>query len=788
MAELYEDLLIDSSESFEDGNYFLVTITELELGTTYPLEFRWKYKDGTFGKDWSAVYNLSTPIATVPNEPKLLTTDVEGGAGFIKVTWSGNDASGNPLENIDRIDIHISGTSFGDGTKPAGSFKVAGTQTFTAEPGVYIVQLKTITVNGGSSFFSDARTVTVTSLGEVIQEPTTPNGFTSKRILAGIEVSWAGTYSDSTFTGFEAIKIYAGTSASATSGTYTEVGVLTGNNVKNTIVVPVDGTYVAYGQAVYIHAAAVNKNGTVGTIQANVTNQTLGPGKATDADINDGAIVISKLAADVLTVGNLKAGDINSTSYIRAGTSGSARVEISSSTVGSVLPGLTVYDSSGTQLLRAPLTGGLTINGGGTFSGNLSAAGGTFTGTLSAATGSFSGTITANGGTIGGITIAAAALQNNSVESSSTFKLDSAGKARFGAFSGNAIIINPSANIGSAYLFHSANGGSSASDKFSFLQSGGFRLGGSSGINYDGSSSLTIGSSGNPITINTSTGAVSISGVITAGNLTDGTTTISGNNITTGTITGRTVQTSTGSNAVILNGSNNSLQIKANGSIVSHIVNFSSTGTIWHHGSTPDTNGFSYPSAKITASGIDISGSSSNYFSSSGTGNLVVGATTYSGGTHTFSNSFVANSTATFNSTMFAPNLTTSTAGTNLRVATGSIGEIQETSASSIIFKENINSIDTLPDLNPSRLLDLPVRSFTYKSGYVSEEDDRFNKPLPGFIAEEVEEHYPIAVDYADGQPHTWNERFILPGMLALIQNLNQELISIKSRLDALEG
>ena len=514
----------------------------------------------------------------------------------------------------------------------------------------------------------------------------------------------------------------------------------------------------------------------------------MGPGKATDADINDGAIVISKLAADVLTVGNLKAGDINSTSYIRAGTSGSARVEISSSTVGSVLPGLTVYDSSGTQLLRAPLTGGLTINGGGTFSGNLSAAGGTFTGTLSAATGSFSGTITANGGTIGGITIAAAALQNNSVESSSTFKLDSAGKARFGAFSGNAIIINPSANIGSAYLFHSANGGSSASDKFSFLQSGGFRLGGSSGINYDGSSSLTIGSSGNPITINTSTGAVSISGVITAGNLTDGTTTISGNNITTGTITGRTVQTSTGSNAVILNGSNNSLQIKANGSIVSHIVNFSSTGTIWHHGSTPDTNGFSYPSAKITASGIDISGSSSNYFSSSGTGNLVVGATTYSGGTHTFSNSFVANSTATFNSTMFAPNLTTSTAGTNLRVATGSIGEIQETSASSIRFKENINNIDTLPDLNPSGLLDLPVRSFTYKSGYVSEEDDRFNKPLPGFIAEEVEEHYPIAVDYADGQPHTWNERFILPGMLALIQNLNQELISIKSRLDALEG
>ena len=258
--------------------------------------------------------------------------------------------------------------------------------------------------------------------------------------------------------------------------------------------------------------------------------------------------------------------------------------------------------------------------------------------------------------------------------------------------------------------------------------------------------------------------------------------------ITGATITGGTVQTSTGSNAVILNGSNNSLQIKANGTIVSHIVNFSTTGTVWHHGSTPDTNGFSYPHAKITAGSVDIAASNSAYFSAGGTGNLVVGSTTYSGGTHTFSDSFVANSTATFNSTMFAPNLTTSTSATNLRVTTGSVGEIQETSASSIRYKENVQDLILSDEVSPNNLLSLPVRSFTYKSGYVSDSDDRYNKILPGFIAEEVEEHYPIAVDYSEGQPHTWNERFIIPGMLALIQNLNQELISIRSRLDALEG
>jgi hypothetical protein len=42
----YEDLLKDTSESKDDGNYFLVTITDLDLGTAYPLQFRWKNKNG----------------------------------------------------------------------------------------------------------------------------------------------------------------------------------------------------------------------------------------------------------------------------------------------------------------------------------------------------------------------------------------------------------------------------------------------------------------------------------------------------------------------------------------------------------------------------------------------------------------------------------------------------------------------------------------------------------------------------------------------------------------------
>jgi hypothetical protein len=546
MSELYEDLLQDSSESFEDGNYFLVTVLDLELGQQYPLQFKWKYKDGTLGKDWSAVYNITTPIKSNPNDPSLQSGDVVGGAGFIKVTWDGNDASGNPLTNLDRIDVHISGTSFGDGTKPAGSFKLSGTQTFSAEPGVYIVQLKAVTVNGATSFFSTARTVTVTAIGEVVQTPTLPSGLSVATAPFAVSVNWAGTYSSSTFTGFKSVDIYAVNSdlgSSVTSGiTNTNlVGSLTVNNTPNKINVSLDNLRQAlglstnsdvYSATIFYYFNATNTDGTKF-------------GSPTYTRINSSSVVPTKanfidLVSGVISIENLVAGNGNFSSWLRTGTAGGARIELSavsdfSNNGYTVQKGLTAYSSGNTEIFKLDLdSGALTINGSGTFSGSLSAASGTFTGTLSAATGSFTGTITANGGTIGGITIAAAALQNNSVESSSTFKLDSAGKARFGAFSGSAIIIDPSAAVGSAYLYHSSNGGSSESGNFTFLQSGGFRLGGSNGINYNGSNQITIGSSGNPITINTSNGNVSISGTLTAGSLsTTGLTIASNGAITT---------------------------------------------------------------------------------------------------------------------------------------------------------------------------------------------------------------------------------------------------------------
>jgi len=392
-----------------DKNFFNFKATNLKINETYAIKFQWVYSDGTVS-DWSPGYFITTSNESSPGVPTG-TIVPSTATGSIPVELPTFPAGAR------KVDVIVTNGIFGLG-KIAYTFFAAGKATIAAPAGTYIVQLRATSISGVTSTVGTTHTITISDAGETVQDPTNPNGFSSKRILAGIEVSWAGTYANSTFTGFEAINIYAGNSASATSGTYEQVGVLTGNNVKNTIVVPL-GTYVVYGQPVYIHAAAVNKSGAVGTIQANVTSQLLGPGKATDADINDGAVVISKLASDVLTVGNLKAGDINATSYIRAGTASSARVELASANIsGGPSAGFYIYNSSGVPVLSAPLSGGLTINGGGTFTGALSGASGQFDGDLGASGGNFtvrSGSVTALSGTIGGWIINESAFKSSAV-------------------------------------------------------------------------------------------------------------------------------------------------------------------------------------------------------------------------------------------------------------------------------------------------------------------------------------------------------------------------------------
>jgi hypothetical protein len=120
----------------------------------------------------------------------------------------------------------------------------------------------------------------------------------------------------------------------------------------------------------------------------------------------------------------------------------------------------------------------------------------------------------------------------------------------------------------------------------------------------------------------------------------------------------------------------------------------------------------------------------------------------------------------------------TSANAANTRMDTD--GRTRRSTASSARFKEDITDITNVPDMAPSKLLSLPIRAFRFKSDYLDQTDNRAGMLVPGLVAEEVAEHYPIAADHSDGLVENWNERFIIPGMLALIQDLHARVTTLE--------
>lgn len=114
----------------------------------------------------------------------------------------------------------------------------------------------------------------------------------------------------------------------------------------------------------------------------------------------------------------------------------------------------------------------------------------------------------------------------------------------------------------------------------------------------------------------------------------------------------------------------------------------------------------------------------------------------------------------------------------------GSAGRFFGVSGSSKRWK---NSIEDIHDeaLDPHHLYDIEVKQFKFNTDYIkSKTDQRYDTLVPGFIAEQIQEVYPIAVDIneEDGQAMDWNMKFIIPPMLALIQELNERVKSLERR------
>jgi len=233
---------------------------------------------------------------------------------------------------------------------------------------------------------------------------------------------------------------------------------------------------------------------------------------------------------------------------------------------------------------------------------------------------------------------------------------------------------------------------------------------------------------------------------------------------TGGTFTGNVttnanIQTSSGTSSVRLSGTSNSLTFVTSGSAVGHIVPLSSNGILTHYGATADPSGGTFPQMYVGSGNVSL-------FASTSCGIGVSTIISLSGDAYARQRFYVEDSSI-------------ATTAPNGRI--DSDGRVRRTTGSSARFKENIVDLGTVGDMAPQQLLTLPVRAFTFKPDYLDAADNRVGVPVPGFIAEEVSEHYPAAADYdADGNPENWNERFLIPGMLALIQDLYKEIALLK--------
>ena len=268
--------------------------------------------------------------------------------------------------------------------------------------------------------------------------------------------------------------------------------------------------------------------------------------------------------------------------------------------------------------------------------------------------------------------------------------------------------------------------------------------------------------------VSASTGAAVFSGDVTGATITGGTLNIAGNAIinssgfltaTGATITGAITATS--------------------GSFTGSI--FSTSGTIGGF-TIGATNIFAGSSLDIQSTGNIVGGNSSTLFygfaniggGTAGSERLIVTGNSNLNGT------LVVSGTSTVQGVFTAVDAGTNTNSNtpNAWLSTGGI--LRRSTASSIRYKENVTDLVNVAELDPKKLLDLPVRAFTYKEDYLSASDDRFQQMFPGFISEEVDAVYPMAVDYENGEIESWNDRLLIPGMLALIQDLYKEIATLK--------
>lgn len=174
------------------------------------------------------------------------------------------------------------------------------------------------------------------------------------------------------------------------------------------------------------------------------------------------------------------------------------------------------------------------------------------------------------------------------------------------------------------------------------------------------------------------------------------------------------------------------------------------------------------------------------------TGRLFIGSSvdayssyvTFSNGKITFNNS-AANFSSGVRASFYTPpklyNLSHVNSGGHLVFASDG-ATLAYLSSSSKRYKTHVREMTTE---DVKKLYNLPVVYFKFVDGYIDETDERYEKSIPGFYAEDMQECFPDATDHIklDGEtvPENWNERMLIPAMMKLIQSQHEEIETLKS-------
>lgn len=120
------------------------------------------------------------------------------------------------------------------------------------------------------------------------------------------------------------------------------------------------------------------------------------------------------------------------------------------------------------------------------------------------------------------------------------------------------------------------------------------------------------------------------------------------------------------------------------------------------------------------------------------------------------------------------------TAGGSANVGVNQYGTIYRVS-SSRRYKHDIQDLSLE---EAKKLLDLKPRTFKYNDDFLTPDDERAGKDVPGFISEEVSDLLPIAVDHDDdGNCEMWNSNVIVPCLLKLIQDQEKRIAALEAEI-----